>query len=115
MAVSSKLTQLPVASAVNSNTIFYAVLDPLGTPNSVALAFKTVFEANLTSNVVANGSLVISGKAISNVVQISYSTTPANSTAVPVGFANNTMWADTGYLYIITGPTTIKRIALTTF
>ena len=112
MSVSKKLTDLVQAPAANASALLYLVLDPTGSPTSNSISVKGLLESNTTANLVANGSLVISGKALANVIVMAYSSTPANSTTVPVGFANNTMWSDGSYIYIVTSATQLKRVAI---
>lgn len=115
MAASRKLTTLTQATSANGSALMYIVFDPTGSPTSNSISVKQFLESNTTANVVANGHLVISGKAIANAIQVNYNSTPANSTNVPAAFANNTIWTDGSYIYVVTGTGNLKRVAIATW
>lgn len=115
MAASHKLTDLVQANSANSSTLLYIVNDPSGTPTSNSISVKGLFESNVSANVAIGGHAVITGKAIANAIQVNYTSTPANSIDVPVGFANNTIWSDGNYLYVVSGTGALKRVAVSSW
>lgn len=116
MSASHKLTELtPSLQTANAGDLMYIVTDPTGSPESNSITIKNIFESNVTANVVANGSLVVSQSVVGNVIVVNYDQTPANSTNVPSGFANNTLWSDGTYIYIVTSPTSLKRLLASTW
>jgi hypothetical protein len=44
-----------------------------------------------------------------------YSSTPANSTDVPAGFSTGSIWSDGSYIYVVTGVSALKRVAIATW
>ena len=115
MATSKKVTELTAATAVTADDLMYVVDDPLGTPTSKKITTKQFLESNATANVVANGSLVVVGRAVSNSATFTYTSTPANANSVPAGFAVNTVWSDGNYIYVVTGAASLKRVAIATW
>lgn len=116
MSASHKLTELtPSLTTANADALFYVVTDPAGSPQSNSINFKNLFESNVTANVTANGSLVVSQYAIGNVVISNYHSTPAAANAVPAGFANGAMWSDGSYLYVVATSNSLMRVALSTW
>jgi hypothetical protein len=115
MTTIQKLTELPTVNTVSSNSLLYVVIDPNGTPASHGISVQKYLESNVSSNLALNGSSVITGVSSANASTIRYSATPANSTAVPAGFANGTVWSDGSYLYVVTGPSALKRVAISTW
>ena len=109
MATSKKITELPTLTAATADDIFYVVNDPGGVPASLKITAKALFESNVVSNASFDG--VVSG----TVFKPNYTTTPASATAVPVGFGVGTMWADADYIYVVTGASALKRIAIATW
>lgn len=116
MATQHKLSELiPSLQTANADALLYIVTDPTGSPSSNSITVKSLFESNLTANVAANGSLVVSQYAIANVVISNYNQTPAASNNVPAGFANGAMWSDGSYLYVVANSNTVMRVALSSW
>jgi len=109
MATSKKITELPFLTSATADDIFYVVNDPGGAPASLKITAKALLE----SNVVANAAF--SGTVSGTVFKPNYTSTPASATAVPAGFTVGTMWADADYIYVVTGATALKRIAIATW
>lgn len=115
MATSKKVTDLDPLSAATADDLLYVVDDPGGTPASMKITVKGLMESNATANLTANGSLVVSGKALVNVVTVAYSSTPGTSSAVPAGLGVGSMWSDGSYVYVVTGASALKRVAISTW
>ena len=115
MATSKKLTQATAASSVLGTDIMYVVVDPGGTPASRKVTVKALLESNATANVNVNGHITAVNRVIANSFTVSYNTTPASASAVPSGFSNNTIWSDGSYLYVVTGASALKRVAIATW
>ena len=115
MTTGTKVSALTSLSAASADDLLLVVDDPAGTPTSKKITVKGLLESNATSNVAVNGSLVAVGKAVANVITVNYSSTPANSTAVPSGFGTGSMWTDGSYIYVVTGASAIKRVAIATW
>lgn len=115
MATSKKVTELIPATAVTADDLMYVVNDPLGTPTSNSITVKHFMESNVTANVAANGSLVVTQRALANAITIAYNATPVNSATVPAGFSNNTIWTDGSFIYVVTGTGQLKRTAIATW
>ncbi len=109
MATTKKISELTATSTVSGDSLIYVVLDPSGTPTSYKASIKTVMESNVAAN------SAISGRSQANSFTSTYNATPANSTAVPSGFPVGTHWSDGNYLYVVTGASTLKRVAITTW
>ena len=109
MASSKKVSELPSILTLTADDLIYVVNDPAGTPESFKTTVKVLFESNVASNA------HFSGVMTANAVSTRYTATPANSTAVPVGFEIGTMWSDGSYVYVVTGASTIKRASLATW
>lgn len=109
MATYKKVTDLPVSNNMTANSLIYIVNDPSGTPTSAKITLKSVLEANAAASPSFQG--VISG----NSFLTTYRSTPANATAVPVGFSVGTMWSDNNYIYLVVGASALKRVAVSTW
>lgn len=109
MATSKKVTELVAATTAAAADLLYVVADPAGTPTSKKITGKAFLESNIEANSSVNGySRALYFVATGN-------TTPANSTAVPAGYPVNSMWSDGSYIYVVTGASTIKRVAISTW
>jgi hypothetical protein len=115
MAVSEKVTQLIQANSTTSDTLLYIVVNPTSVPTSNSITIQGLLQSNLTSNITANGYLIVSGQAVANAFVINYKLTPVNSNTVPAGFSNNTIWTDGAYIYVVTGAAQVKRVAIATW
>lgn len=115
MATSKKVTDLTALTSATADDLLLIVDDPSGTPTSKKITTKNFLESNATSNVVANGSLVITGLALVNAITVAYTSTPANATNVPAGFTTGTIWSDGAYIYVVTGVSALKRVAIATW
>jgi len=106
LATSKKVTDLSAITTVAAEDLIYIIDDPSGTPTGKKSTAKVFLESNVVANVEFGGS-----------VQAPYliatdTTTPANSTDVPSGYPVGSIWSDGDYIYIITGASTIKRVAI---
>jgi hypothetical protein len=109
MATSKKVSELTAATEATADDLLYLVNDPGGTPGSRKLTVKLFLESNAVSN------SAIAGRAAANSFTATYTGTPANATNVPTGFPTGTMWSDGSYLYIVTGASALKRVAIATW
>ena len=109
MATSKKVTELTASSAVLADDLFYVVVDPSGTPTSKKISLKGLLE----SNAIANSA--IAGRSQATAFTATYTSTPASATAVPTGFPIGTIWSDGSYVYVVTGVSAIKRVAISTW
>lgn len=109
MATSKKVTELVAASAVSADDLIYVVDDPSGTPTSKKATAKVFLESNVAANV------AFAGPVIANYVVATVNSTPANSTAVPSGYPIGSIWSDGSYIYVVTGASALKRVAISTW
>lgn len=120
MATSKKVTDLTAANSASSTDLLYIVTDVSGTPTSKKITANNFFNSNSSAkfatvtaaNILANGGVVAA-----NSVMISYNIAPTSNTDVPSGMANNTMWTDGNYIYVVANTASatqkVKKVALT--
>lgn len=109
MSTSNRVSSFPALTQADADDLFYIVSDPAGSPTSKKISAKNFLESNVEANVAFAGPL----KA--TYIGSSVNSTPANSTDVPTGAQVGSWWSDGNYIYIVTGPSTIKRAALSSW
>jgi hypothetical protein len=109
MATAKKVSALTSLSAPSSDDLIYVVDDPAGTPTGKKATLKATIEANMVGNV-AFANSVKTGYIITTVT-----TTPANATDVPVGYPVGSTWSDGSFIYVVTGASALKRVAIATW
>lgn len=115
MTTSKKVTELTAMTAATADDLLMVVDSPAGTPTSMKITVKSFLESNATSNVAVNGSGNFTNYVLANTFISSYTSTPANSTAVPAGFAVGASWSDGSYIYWVTGASALKRVAISSW
>jgi hypothetical protein len=123
-----KFSQLAKISQPEGGDLLPIVDDPNGTPLNKVVTVKTLFgrlKANTmfvgsnnyftanttcTNRMVANTFIVASDK-----IRITTTKTPSSNNTTTESLAVGHMFFDANYLYICTGTTTIKRVALSLF
>lgn len=109
MATSKKVSELSAITTATADDLLYIVNDPGGTPESFKITVKNAFESNVVANAQFGGTLT------ANSVTSRYSSTPADATAVPSGFQIGAIWSDGSYIYVVTGASALKRVAIATW
>lgn len=109
MASQNRVSALTALTQAAAEDLFYIVDDPSGTPTSKKITTKNFLESNVAANVSFSGPL----KA--TFIGTSVNSTPANATNVPAGAQVGSIWSDGSYIYVVTGASALKRVAIATW
>lgn len=109
MTTYSRVSALTALTQAAGEDLLYIVDDPAGSPTSKKITTKNFLESNVAANVAFAGPL----KA--TFIGASVNSTPANSTNVPTGAQVGSWWTDGSYIYVVTGASAIKRVAISTW
>jgi len=109
MTTSNRVSALPALTQAAGEDLLYIVDDPTGSPTSKKITTKNFLESNVQANVAFAGPL----KA--TFIGASVNSTPANATNVPAGAQVGSWWMDGSYIYVVTGASAIKRVAISTW
>jgi hypothetical protein len=101
----SEFAELTTGSA--GEDLITIVDDPNGTPVNKKITVKNLF-GKVPANTIINGTFV----ANTDIIRVSTSKTPANSTSTAIG--GSIFW-DSDYIYIAVSNNVIKRTALSSF
>lgn len=126
--MAKKLTELNAATSVATGDIFMIVTDVSDTSlietkkitaNNLANTLYTISNGNnITANIVG-GTISIGVNDVPSVFRVNFrqTLTPANNSYISntVSLNAGDAFYDSGYLYVVTSNTEIKRVALTTF
>lgn len=109
MATSNKVTGMTALTQASADDLLYIVDDPSGSPTSRKITTKQLLESNIAANAAFGGPVKATYLITAN------TPTPANATNVPAGYPVGSIWSDGSYIYVVTGASAIKRVAIATW